>query len=190
MALLVHSDDEISSDEDDSDEEMRGEEYRPKLKKEKLTRAQRNKQKRVKAERVALEKRREEKRLLASVSEVKKYGKAIAREEADKAERREKLSRLKAEKKVEPLGTDMITKLSSEDPINAPSLAVALTSELAEQGGGTLRTVRPKGSLITDRIQSMADRKLANRKALRKKNIVEGKKRKMKGGKHREYLLI
>lgn len=190
LALLVHSDDEISSDEDDSDEEMRGEEYRPKLKKEKLTRAQRNKQKRVKAERVALEKRRQEKRLLASVSEVKKYGKAIAREEADKAERREKLSRLKAEKKVEPLGTDMITKLSSEDPINAPSLAVALTSELAEQGGGTLRTVRPKGSLITDRIQSMADRKLANRKALRKKNIVEGKKRKMKGGKHREYLLI
>ena len=127
---------------------------------------------------------------MASLSEHKKTAKQIAKEEAEKAERREELRRLKAERQIEPLGKGVMTKLSTIDPIRAPALPVALTEELAEQGGGTLRTVRPKGSLLTDRMESLVDRKMAARKTLTKKNVVQGKKRKMKGGKHREYLLI
>mmetsp|Transcript_1682 Transcript_1682/g.3996 ORF Transcript_1682/g.3996 Transcript_1682/m.3996 type:complete len:452 (+) Transcript_1682:183-1538(+) len=190
-ALLVGSDDESSSDDDsDSEGVEEGGNVRLHKKKDKLTRAQRNKQRRVKAEKVALERQREEKRLLASMSEVKKTAKEIAREEAEKAEQREELKRLKAEKVIEPLGKGIVTKLSSLDPIRAPALPVALTSELSEQGGGTLRTVRPKGSLLTDRMESLTDRKMAARKTLKKRNVVQGKKRKMKGGKHREFLLI
>ena len=128
--------------------------------------------------------------MLASLSEHKKTAKEIAREEAEKAERREELRRLRAERRTEPLGRGVATKLSAIDPIRAPALPVALTEELAEQGGGTLRTVRPKGSLLTDRMESLVDRKMAARKTLTKKNVVQGKKRKMRGGKHREYLLI
>lgn len=190
-ALLVDSDDEeessSSEDEDGSDE---GGKVRLHKKRDKLTRAQRNKQRRVRAERNALEKRRAEKRMRASLSEHKKTAKEIAREEAEKAERREELRRLRAERRTEPLGRGVATKLSAIDPIRAPALPVALTEELAEQGGGTLRTVRPKGSLLTDRMESLVDRKMAARKTLTKKNVVQGKKRKMKGGKHREYLLI
>ena len=192
-ALLVDSDDDeessssSSEDEDGSDE---GGKVRLHKKRDKLTRAQRNKQRRVRAERNALEKRRAEKRMRASLSEHKKTAKEIAREEAEKAERREELRRLRAERRTEPLGRGVATKLSAIDPIRAPALPVALTEELAEQGGGTLRTVRPKGSLLTDRMESLVDRKMAARKTLTKKNVVQGKKRKMKGGKHREYLLI
>ena len=191
-AILVGSDGESSSDDDDSDDAGEGDGGKVRLhkKKDKLTRAQRNKQRRVKAEKFALERRKEEKRLLASMSAVKTTAKEVAREEAEKAERREELKRLKAEKVVEPLGKGVVTKLSSIDPIRAPALPVALTSELIAQGGGTLRTVRPKGSLLTDRMESLADRKMAARKTLTKKNVVQGKKRKMKGGKHREFLLI
>lgn len=192
-ALLVGSDDESGSDEDDDSDDGSGDEggkVSLHKKKEKLTRAQRNKQRRVRAERNALEKRRAEKRMLASLSEHKKTAKQIAKEEAEKADRREELRRLKAERQIEPLGKGVMTKLSTIDPIRAPALPVALTEELAEQGGGTLRTVRPKGSLLTDRMESLVDRKMAARKTLTKKNVVQGKKRKMKGGKHREYLLI
>jgi nucleolar protein 53 len=88
---------------------------------------------------------------------------------------------------AKPLGMNVIGKLSELDPINAPSLQVALTDELKD---GSLRTVRPKGSLLTDRMESMISRKMANRKAAHKKKVVHGKKRKnMKGGKGREYLL-
>eukprot|EP00563_Minutocellus_polymorphus_P013887 CAMPEP_0181052830 /NCGR_PEP_ID=MMETSP1070-20121207/17794_1 /TAXON_ID=265543 /ORGANISM="Minutocellus polymorphus, Strain NH13" /LENGTH=445 /DNA_ID=CAMNT_0023131939 /DNA_START=49 /DNA_END=1387 /DNA_ORIENTATION=+ len=188
-ALLVGSDEESSSDDDD---DSSGDEGKVRLhkKKDKLTRAQRNKQRRVRAEKNALEKRRAEKRMRASLSEHKKTAKQIAREEVEKAERREELRRLKAERQIEPLGKGVVTKLSTIDPIRAPALPVALTEELAEQGGGTLRTVRPKGSLLTDRMESLVDRKMAARKTLTRKNVVQGKKRKMKGGKHREFLLI
>ena len=189
-ALLVGSDDESSSDEEDDDSGDESGKVSLHKKKEKLTRAQRNKQRRVRAERNALEKRRAEKRMLASLSEHKKTAKQIAKEEAEKAERREELRRLKAERQIEPLGRGVTTKLSTIDPIRAPALPVALTEELAEQGGGALRTVRPKGSLLTDRMESLVDRKMAARKTLTKKNVVQGRKRKMKGGKHREYLLI
>ena len=66
----------------------------------------------------------------------------------------------------------------------------ALTEELKETGGGRLRTVRPKGSLLKDRMESLGARGLANRRTLQKKNVVQGKRRKMKGGKHREFLVL
>jgi len=183
LALLIHSDDESSDEDDDEGETINTRHKR----KEKLTRAQRNKQKRVKALEVELKERRRKKKILNQFDESKKVSKEVRKTEAAKVARREELNVLKAEKVAKPLGVNVFGKLSERDPINAPSLPVALSSEL--QGGG-LRTVKPKGSLLTDRMESMISRKMANRKAAHKKTVVHGKKRKnIKGGKGREYLL-
>jgi len=184
LALIVHSSDEDSSDDEDEDAEMTNIRHK---RKEKLTRAQRNKQKRHKARLFELSERRRKKKLLHQFDESKKASKEVRKVEAAKIARREEINTLKAEKMAKPLGTNVIGKLSERDPINAPSLPVALTDELKD---GSLRTVKPKGSLLTDRMESMISRKMANRKADHKKKVVHGKKRKnMKGGKGREYLL-
>jgi len=184
LALIIHTSDEESSDEDDDDVEMTNIRHK---RKEKFTRAQRNKQKRHKARQFELEERRRKKKLSHQFDESKKASKEVRKIEAAKVARREEINSLKAEKMAKPLGMNVIGKLSELDPINAPSLQVALTDELKD---GSLRTVRPKGSLLTDRMESMISRKMANRKAAHKKKVVHGKKRKnMKGGKGREYLL-
>jgi nucleolar protein 53 len=78
---------------------------------------------------------------------------------------------------------------------------VALTEELlgiptmdgGKDGNGSLRTVIPKGSLVTDRIESMAARNMiVKRKASGGRRIVQGKKRnnKVRGAEGTEYLLI
>ena len=184
LALLIHTDDEESSDEEGDEGETINTRHK---RKEKLTKAQRNKQKRVKALEVELKERRLKKKLLHQFDESKKVSKEVRKTEAAKVARRDELNALKAEKMAKPLGVNYLGKLSELDPINAPSLPVALSSELQ---GGSLRTVKPKGSLLTDRMESMISRKMANRKAAHKKTVVHGKKRKnMKGGKGREYLL-
>ena len=185
LALLVGSSDEESSDEEDEDdtETMSN---KPLKRREKLTRAQRNKQKRVKALQVALEERKRVKQLLHSLHDTKKINKEIRKQEAERITRREQINALKEEEKSKPLGINILEKLSERDPINAPSLPVALTEELKD---GALRTVKPKGSLLTDRLESMISRKMANRKSIETKKIIQGKKRRMKSGKGREYLL-
>jgi len=102
--------------------------------------------------------------------------------------RREELNSLKFEKRSQPIGSNVLSNLSKLDPINVPSLPVALTEELKNSGGG-LRSVKPKGSLLTDRMESMVSRKMAYRKKAYKKNVVEGKRRKMKGGRGSEFML-
>lgn len=184
LALIVGSSDEESSDDEDDDADITNVRHK---KTEKLTRAQRNKQKRVRAEQYLLEEKRRKKKLLNQFDYSKKVAKELRKEEAEKMAQKEVINALKAEKKTVPLGINVIEKLSEKDPINAPSLPVALTDELK---GGSLRTVKPKGSLLTDRMESLISRKMANRKATARKHIVQGKRRKnVKGGKGREFLL-
>jgi nucleolar protein 53 len=189
MALIVGSSDEESSDEEEEDDniDMNGTGRAPVKRKEKLTRAQRNKQKRIKQEQLALQEKKRKKLLIASLSDAKKVTKEVRKEEAAKLARRQEIQALKDEERAKPIGGNIIGSLAELDPINAPSLPVALTEELK---GGSLRTIKPKGSLVTDRIESFISRKMANRKAISTKNIVHGKRRKnIKGGKDREYIL-
>jgi hypothetical protein len=74
-------------------------------------------------------------------------------------------------------------------------LPVALTEELGADGGGggSLRTVVPKGSLVTDRVESMAARNMiVKRRASGARRIVQGKKRnnRTRGGGDTEYMLM
>jgi len=178
----------VGSDDESSDDEGEGGHTAILKRKEKFTRAQRNKQKRVKAEQTILVERKRAKRLLTAVNESKTIAKAVRKEELMLNARREEIDALKHEKRSQPIGSNVIANLSKLDPINVPSLPVALTEELKNNGGG-LRTVKPKGSLLTDRMESMVSRKMANRKKAYKKNVVEGKRRKMKGGRGSEFML-
>jgi len=54
---------------------------------------------------------------------------------------------------------------SQKDPIRAPSLPVALAEEL-DEGAGALRKVTLKGSLVTDRLESMVARNMISKKRL------------------------
>lgn len=185
LALLINSDDEESSD-DEEDEDTNMSPVKPAKRKEKLTKAQRNKQKRVKALKVSLDQRKLAKKLLHSLHDSKKISKDIRKHEAERIARRVEITALKEEERSKPLGINVIDKLSQLDPIRVPALPVALTEELKD---GSLRTIKPKGSLLTDRMESMISRKMANRKTIEKKRVVQGKRRRMKSGKGREFLL-
>ena len=189
--------DDDDDDDDDTDDE--GEEVgggggdgrigmsSARREKGKLTRAQRNKQKRVKAEHVEIKERRERKAFLHQANEVKIHDRAVRRAEIDSADRRDELNRLRAEKMSKPLGSDVWCGSSRKDPISAPALPVALTEELMGNDGGgegsvgvggSLRTMMPKGSIVTDRVESMAARNMINkRRASEGRRIVQGKKR-------------
>lgn len=186
MSLLVNSSDEESSDEEDDDDENVTAATSVK-RKEKLTRTQRNKQKRVKALKVELDEKKKAKQFLHSFEHTKKISKEIRKQEAERIARKEEIKALKEENLSKPLGVNVIEQISKLDPINAPSLPVALTEELKD---GLLRTLKPKGSLLTDRVESMINRKMANRKAMEKKRVVNGKRRRMKGGEGRDFLLV
>ena len=190
LSLLIHSSDEESSDDDGDEEDNDDENMKSRAvslkRKEKLTRAQRNKQKRVRAMQVELEERKKAKQFLHTFQDAKKISKEIKKKEAEHIARKQEINALKEEKLSKPLGVNIIDQISKLDPINAPSLPVALTDELKD---GSLRTIKPKGSLLTDRVESMISRKMAHRKTLEKKRIVNGKRRNMKGGKGREFLL-
>lgn len=165
----------------------------------KLTRAQRNKQRRVKAERLEIKERKTRKAFLHQANEVRAHDAAVRRAEFDNAHRRDELRRLRAERMAKPLGSDVWCGISRCDPISAPALPVALTEELNPTGGGvgdggtgvegsavvgagmgagSLRTMMPKGSIVTDRVESMAARNMINkRRASGGRRIVQGKKR-------------
>lgn len=183
---------EESSDEEDGNNNNTGSGKLIK-KKDKLTRAQRNKQKRVKAEQCALLERKQTKQFMHQINEVKKHSKAVKEAERTNMARQQELTQLKEEKKSRPLGKGLWNAVSEQDPIHAPSLPVALTEELEgkSSGGGSLRTVTPKGSLVTDRLESMAARKMICKKKTEGRRIVQGKRRKkVVGEKGTEYLLI
>ncbi|KAL3777038.1 hypothetical protein ACHAW5_005027 [Stephanodiscus triporus] len=186
------TDDDDTDDDDESGEEEDGKDGVAtstrttivKKRKGKLTRAQRNKQRRVKAEMVEIRERKARRAFLHQANEVRAHDEALRRAERVAAERRSEVERLRAERLSRPLGSDVWGALSRRDPISAPALPVALTEELSGRtdgiggGGGSLRKVVPKGSLVTDRVESMAARNMiVKRKASEGRRIVQGKKR-------------
>mmetsp|Transcript_15053 Transcript_15053/g.32860 ORF Transcript_15053/g.32860 Transcript_15053/m.32860 type:complete len:436 (+) Transcript_15053:114-1421(+) len=193
--IIVENDlEEELSDEEEEDSDGNSANATKIIKrKEKLTRAQRNKQKRVKAEQTALKERRLQRQFLHQANEVHGHNKAVKQAEKEQTERRLKTARLKSEKKAQPLGKDVWSALSQKDPIRAPALPVALTEELKSKDGvgGGLRTVTPKGSLVTDRLESMAARNMLSKKKAEGRRVVQGKRRpKARGGRGTEYLLV
>ena len=172
-----------SEDSDVEDEESLGEgnesgdRQAEKIQK-KLTRAERNKQKRVRAEQHEIQIRKRQKKQQNAVGEAKFIAKHLSREEIDQAKRREEAQKLK-EAKERTKGTDVYHRVSLQNPIHAPTFPVSLSSEL-KQTGGSLRTIKPKGSLLTDRMVSLADRDMIAKKQVKKKMRVEGKRRKMR----------
>lgn len=203
--FLVGDTDDDTEEDDDDDEDNAGEggdgkastgkRTLVKKRKEKLTRAQRNKQRRVKAELLEIRERKSRKAFIHQANEVRSHDKAVRRAEMEAADRRAEVERLRAERRSRPLGSDVWGGLSRRDPITAPSLPVALTEELGADGGGggSLRTVVPKGSLVTDRVESMAARNMiVKRRASGARRIVQGKKRnnRTRGGGDTEYMLM
>jgi len=190
--FLVDSDDDESSDDEDMEDDNDGTAKIIK-RKEKLTKAQRNKQKRVKAEETALKERRLQKQFRHQANEVHVTNKAVKRSEKEQQVRHADIAKLKSEKKARPLGKDVWSTLSQKDPIRAPALPVALSEELSKGGsaGGGLRTVVPKGSLVTDRLESMVSRGMISKKKMENRRIVQGKKRpKRRGAQGQEFLLV
>lgn len=185
------SDSDSDSDEDDNDTTATSILDPTKKRFEKLTNAQRNKQKRVREEQIQAKERKRQRQMLHTFTEVKKISKEILVHEKERLERRTMVEQLKQEEQAKPLGTNVYHKSAKRDPIRVASLPVALTEELNrnvngdEDGNGSkysLRTIKPKGSLLRERLDSMADRKMAYRKKFNKKKITQGKRR--KPGKH------
>ena len=189
LAILLPSDEESDSDEDDED--VPDVKFQPQKKPGKLTTSKRNKQKRARQQELASQARKKQKQILHSITEVKKMNKKLSQEEQERMEKKQVVNQLKQEELAKPLGTQLYTKIAEVDPIHVPSLPVALTEEIQRgknpndaaattnvKGLYSLRTVKPKGSLMKERLESLADRKLANKRTLRTKRVVQGKKRK------------
>ncbi len=179
-ALLLGSDSEDSDNEDEEKREEKDTEVDRPVEKiqKKMTKAERNKQKRIRAEQQEIQSRKRQKKLQNAVAEAKVISKQLSRQEIEQNKRREDMEKLKlANQRTK--GADVYQRQSEENPIFAPTYPVALTSEL-KQTGGSLRVIKPKGSLLTDRMISLADRDMSAKKQLKKKMRVEGKRRKMK----------
>lgn len=126
-ALLVGSDDDNSDD----DASIDGGPVGPLPERtDKLTRAQRNKQKRLRVQRAIEDKARKNKKLLKQVGEIPRYKKELQKQQ-------DETPQIKKEPKV-----------YQPDPLTVPTLPFAL------QSAGSLRTVRPKGDLLGERLEA------------------------------------
>lgn len=162
---------------DESDESSSEDEDAPTImihkQKEKLTRAQRNRQKRIRAEQKELHERKIAKKRMNAITQAKTLSKELAKQESQNKQRKEQLAALKKEQARTP-GTSVLQHVSEKNPLHAPTLPVALTEEIS----GALRTMKPKGSLLTDRMESFRDRSMATAKHVGdRKRIVQGNKR-------------
>lgn len=182
-ALLVGDTDseEEESDEEGGDDENENEDggALPKKRKDKLTRAQRNKQKRVRVEKAIQEKARKRRKLENQVAEIPRYKKEFRKESKTMIETKEKIAEAK-EASTRVKGSKVFETASESNPIEAPTYPIGLTSEVKKS---TLRTIIPKGSLVTDRIMSFRDRDLAADVKGHKK-MRRHKRRKAVKGKH------
>lgn len=164
-------------EDDSSDSEIDDEPKRLiEKKKEKLTRAQRNRQKRIKQELYDIAQRKKDKKFQNSVGEAKIVAKKLRKQESEQREKSEAQKKLKEESE-RTKGKDVYHQLAVENPMDAPTYPVALSSELKN---GSLRTIKPKGSLVKDRMASFMDRGMAAKKQLKHKRRVEGKRRRIK----------
>ncbi|CAB9505860.1 Nop53 (60S ribosomal biogenesis) [Seminavis robusta] len=171
------SDDDDEEDENDNTQDDNTNRLMPK-RQNKLTRAERNKQKRLRQEKASQEAERKRKKLLNSVAEIPRFKKELKKHVREHQDKKEKI---KADKEAAKptLGKDVLQRNSQKDPIRVPTLPVALEEEHKE---ASLRTIKPKGSMLTDRMVSLADRNLtAKRKRPEdRKRGRGGKKRKIK----------
>jgi nucleolar protein 53 len=172
-AYLVGDSDteESSSSESESEDEKN-----IMKKKEKMTRAQRNRQKRIRREQKEILYKKREKKIQKSFGEAKSISKQLRKEEVAQKVEKEMAKTLKEESE-RTKGKNLYQQLSNENPIHAPTYPVALSSEIEN---GSLRTLKPKGSLVTDRMASFLDRDMAPKKIQNRKKRVEGKRRRTK----------
>jgi nucleolar protein 53 len=177
-ALLV-GDSDTSDDQSEADEKDTANNDNNHLmhkRQDKYTRAERNKQKRLRQEKAIQEQERQRKKLLNSIAEIPRYKKEIKKQAKHLLEKKEKIEAIKSSTKPTP-GKNVLERVAKEDPINVPTLPVALEEEHKDS---SLRTIKPKGSLVTDRMASFADRKLVNKKRVgERKRIKQGKRRKL-----------
>jgi nucleolar protein 53 len=179
-ALLVGdsdtSDDESETDEKDTATNNDNNHLIMPKRQNKLTRAERNKQKRLRLEKAIQDQARQKKKLLNSIAEVPRYKKEIKKQAKELLEKKEQVQAIKDSSKPTP-GKNVIERVAKEDPINVPTLPVSLEEEHKD---ASLRTIKPKGSLLTDRMASFADRKLVSKKRVgERKRIRQGKRRKL-----------
>ena len=169
------SEDESDSDNDD-DNDNKQDSVKVEKPKEKLTRAQRNKQKRLRAEQREIQERKRRKKLEGSIGEAKTITKQLRKADLEKRKQKTELEHLKIASTQIP-GKGVYEKLANENPIHAPTYPVALSTELNKKSGYSLRSIKPKGSLLTDRFTSLLDRDMAPKKQTKRKKRVEGKRR-------------
>ena len=96
------------------------------------------------------------------------------------------VEQLKQEEQAKPMGTNVYHKPEKRDPIHVASLPVALTKELNRNVNGykdyngskySLQTIKSKGSILRERLDSMVDQKMAYQKRFNKKKITQGKRK-------------
>jgi hypothetical protein len=156
-ALIVGDTD--SEDEEDDNEAADGDETNLALHKtmNKYTRAQRNKQKRLRVEKAIHDKSHKRRKMENQVAEIPRYKKLFRKESAALVDRKTQVEQAKqAQARVK--GSKVFEAASEANPMKAPTFPIGLTAEVQT---ATLRTIRPKGSLVTDRMISLRDRDLA-----------------------------
>jgi len=200
--LTRNNDDDSSSDEDISEDDVLLDRNKMKKRVTKLTRSQRNKQRRLHLEEAAAAKRKKEKRLLAELTDSVAIGKQLKREERKLIAIKETKKKLMEIRDQEPLGANIYERLANKDIHRTPTFPIALSIEISgtpgDESGPTstahsLRLLQTKGSLLKERLESLADRKFASKRTILTKKVIQGKRRKKiksKGGRVGEYLLV
>jgi hypothetical protein len=130
----------------------------------KLTTAQRNKQKLRRQQEAILRKQKMAKKLLND-GEIPKYQKELKRQQQQSTQKQlQKIQQLQSKLQTNPLGAKIEIMQSRANPILAPTLPIALPPQLAGKAStssslsSSLRTIQPKGSMITDRAYSLSSR--------------------------------
>mmetsp|Transcript_10985 Transcript_10985/g.24591 ORF Transcript_10985/g.24591 Transcript_10985/m.24591 type:complete len:483 (+) Transcript_10985:63-1511(+) len=196
-ALILGDSDTDSDDdeEEENDNEPMDDTSLFHKQKDKLTRAQRNKQKRVRQQEKERLEAKKKRKLENLVHEIPRFKKEIRRQVETQNQRQatkeERAAQLLAAK--EQAGTNVEHALSQQDPLRAPPVPVALSFELGttsnssdgnnNKNRGSLRTIVPKGNLVTDRMASFALRNLAPRlpaQAAAHKEAMKKKRRRSK----------
>lgn len=189
-ALLLGDDDDDDTDSENdekdgvNDDDGMSDNIQLAKRPEKLTRAQRNKQKRLRQEAHEIHARKRQKKLQNTVEEAKGIARKLRKQEEASKAQKEALEALKVATRRTP-GRDVYQHLATEHPLTAPTFPVALPASVGASGKGSsssssLRTLRPKGSLVTDRMISLTDRDMAVKRAVKQKRRVEGKRRKVR----------
>eukprot|EP00977_Amphora_coffeiformis_P007810 scaffold1717_cov169-Amphora_coffeaeformis.AAC.5 len=171
-------DESTTGNNSDDDEAEEGATTTTRKRREKLTRAQRNKQKRLRVEKAIQDKQRKRRKLENSVAQIPRFKKELNREIRELEQRKKEIAEAK-EKDQRVKGSKVFEAVSESNPIEAPTYPIGLSSEVKK---ATLRTIKPKGSLVTDRMMSLRDRDLAAAVTGHKKK--QKKRRKAVKGKH------